>query len=168
MTIKFIPSKYNIYANTEEKNIIRSLIYNLCDSQNPYTVINLIYNNAEHNGSSLANSSFNVCTKEQLCDISNKAKSKSNTIYIEGNIHSYNHTSNLLVNPFNPQQPLFVKDQYIRIRINDKQSPPIHILTNAPAVETADKNLQFVPPIVYLSPSCEKLDFVIGPYINII
>lgn len=167
MTIEFIPTRYNVTANAHEKKIIKDILKNFCDGNNPYTVINLIYNNADHNGSTMANSTFDVCTKAQLCDIGTKAISKKDTIYVEGNIHSYNHGSNLIVNPFNPQQQLFVQDQYIRIRINDKQSPPIHILTSAPIVQTSDLNLQYVPPIVYLSPSCEQLDFIIAPYIDI-
>jgi hypothetical protein len=118
-----------------EKQIIERLFYELQFDNSYYTTLQLTYNNNRH--FTTVGADKNLCTYEILSDLGNIAQSEDETIFIEGTIHSNYHASGVLFERELYEQgikrPLFVKDTYIRISLDNMNF--MHLLITPPNIE---------------------------------
>lgn len=152
MTIEFVQFRGQIvptYRHSEIRKILRSL-----DNPNSYHAnLQMIYNNEQH----FQTVPFRVCNFEILQEIASVARSRSETIIVQGDVHRNFHASGIIINPLN-QHKIPVYDTYISIKYNGRT---IHILMHPPTVATPQPN------IVKFDYTCTRAQYFIPPSLTL-
>jgi hypothetical protein len=133
------------------QQFIMNVFHELSNHNSFYTNLQLIYNNALH----FQTIPVDICTYRALNSINRKVFSQNKNLIIQGDIHSNNHVSGVLVDAETGRN-LFVEDTYIRVK--DVETNEIfHILLTPPKLSSPK------PYMYYLSPGCSKPTFFIPP-----
>lgn len=148
MTVEFVPFRgHTIPANRHSE--IRGILRSLDDPRSYHCNLQMIYNNAQH----FQTVPFQVCNLETLSELATAARSRSETITVQGDVHQNFHTSGIIVN-YNNHHRIPVYDSYIRLRYNGHT---IHILIHPPKIAIPQ------PYIVKGNSACTRAMLFIPP-----
>jgi hypothetical protein len=136
------------------KQFIGDLFYSLCNPNSFAYNLNMLYNNSQH---FMNNNLPNLCTQEQLCQLSEQSLSSDYKIVIEGSIHSNSHTSSIIHN-MTLGSPVFVQDDYVRFRVNGSNVQ--HILVNSPKISSGSPQDQYT---LMFDQNCGSLYYIVNP-----
>jgi hypothetical protein len=133
-----------------DKQYVEEFFNSLCDPNSFAYNLNMLYNNSQHFNKNLPN----LCTHQQLCEISNY------DIIIEGSIHSNYHTSSTIYN-MTSGSPVFVEDEYVRFRVNGSNVVQ-HMLVNSPKISNGSLQYQYQYQLMF-NENCGYLYHIIYP-----
>lgn len=151
MTVEFVPFRGQTIPNYR-KSEIRKILRSIDNSSSFHANLQLIYNNPEH----FQTVPFRVCSFEDLQQLAAVARSRTESVTIQGDIHQNFHASGIVINPQNFHK-IPVYDTYIRVKLNGQL---IHILLYPPTIATPQDY------IVNLSHNCDNPMFIIPPILS--
>jgi len=123
MTVTFREYRHRMLSHDDQRAVKK--ILTTLDSRNSYHAdLQLLYNNADH----FTTVNFSICTREQLQDIARAARSRTEIIEVQGDVHENFHVSGVVRNAFT-NKGLPVYDSYIRVKFRGHL---YHVLLHPP------------------------------------
>lgn len=151
MTVEFVPFRGQTISENRKAEI-RRILRSLDDLASYHANLQLIYNNPEH----FQTVPFRVCNFDILQELASVARSRTESITVQGDIHQNFHASGIVINPMNHHK-IPVYDTYIRLKLNGHT---VHILLYPPTIATPQVY------IVKVAQGCNPPMYIIPPILS--